>query len=107
MGCTERRVLALGSIVFLLASTAVGAAAAPAASDGTTPPSAYPSASPAEFAERAAGQAQTPGPRAAGSLGHAVELMVLVAACGIVVALYSAMDAGRSGKRVLMRTHRR
>jgi hypothetical protein len=106
MGCTERRVLALGSIAFLLALTAVGAVAVPAAADGITPPSSYPSASPAAFAERAA-QTQTPGPRATGSLGHAVELMVLVAACGIVVALYSALDAGRGDKRVLMRIRRR
>ena len=106
MGCTERRVLALVSIAFLLALTVVGAAAAPAASDGVSRPSEYPSASPAAFAERAA-QTQSGGPRAAGSFGHAVELMVLVATCGIVVALYSAMDAGRGGKRVLMRTHRR
>jgi hypothetical protein len=107
MGRTERRVLALGSIAFLLAFTAVGAAAAPAASDGITPPSSYPSASPAAFAEREAGQDQTSGSRAEGSLGHAVELMVLVAACGIVVALYSAMEAGRGGTRVLMRIRRR
>jgi hypothetical protein len=33
--------------------------------------------------------------------------MVLVAACGILVALYSALDAGRRGKRVLMRIRRR
>jgi hypothetical protein len=103
----ERRVLALGSIAVLLAFTVVGAAAAPAASDGIAPPSSYPSASPVAFAEREAGQARTSGERAGGSVGHAVELMVLVAACGILVALYSALDAGRRGKRVLMRIRRR
>jgi hypothetical protein len=106
MGRTAHRFFGLGSVAFLLALTAAGAVAAPAVPDDSPPPS-YPSALPAAFAERAVGQGQTPGPREAGSLGHAVELMLLVATCGIVVALYSAMDAGRSRKRVLMRTRRR
>jgi hypothetical protein len=104
MGCTERRVLTLGLIAFVFALSTVGAAAAPDASAGKTQPSPYPSASPAAFAERAT---QTSDSRAAGSFGHAVELMVLVATCGIVVALYSALDAGRGDKRVLMRIRRR
>ena len=108
MGRTERRVLVLGSIVFLLALTAIGGAAAPAALDGVTPPSSSPSASPAAFAERAAGgQGHGPALRAEGSFRNAIELMVLVATCGIVVAFYSAAGSGQGEKRVLMRIRRR
>jgi hypothetical protein len=103
MGRTERAFV-LGSIAVLLALTALGAAAASDAADGATSPSSL-SASPVAFAERQAGQG--PGLHGEGKFGHAVELMLLVAACGIVVAFYSAKDAGRGGKRVLMRIRRR
>jgi hypothetical protein len=98
---TERRVLVLGSIVFLLTLTAVGGAAAPAVLDGApSPPSPVPG-SLAAFAERAVGG------RTEASFRNAIELMVLVAACGIAVALYSASGGGQSGKRVPMRIRRR
>jgi hypothetical protein len=97
---TERRVLVLGAIVFLLGLTAIGAAAAAAGLDGSSPAPSLVPGSPAAFAERAVG-GNTP------SFRNTIELMVLVAACGLAAAVYSASGGGQSGKRVLMRIRRR
>jgi hypothetical protein len=108
MGRTERRVFVLGSIACLLALSAAAGAAAPAARDGDTPPSSPLAGSPVAFAEQAAGgPGHSPALRAEGSFRNAIELMVLVATCGIVVAFFSAGDGGQRGKRVLMRIRRR
>jgi hypothetical protein len=105
---TARRVFAVGSIALLFALTAAASAEPPAASDGRTPPSSPVPASAAAFAERAAGgSGRRPAPKSYGSVRTAVELMVLVATCGIVVAVYAAWAGGQRGKRVLMRIRRR
>ena len=112
---TERRVLVLGSVVFLLALSAVGSAAPSAELDGATPPppalAASPAAfaeSPAAFARRAAGgSGHRPALKAEGSFRNAIELIVLALTCGIVVAFYSASSSRQGGKRVLMRMRRR
>ncbi|HEU4368090.1 MAG TPA: hypothetical protein VFV05_07690 [Methylomirabilota bacterium] len=106
MGCTERRALVLGSIVFLLALAAAEGAESPAALD---PPSPSP-VSPAAFAERAAGGGRgrdSAAVKGEASFRNALELIVLAATCGIAVACYSALVSGRGGKRLLMRGRRR
>jgi len=111
---TERRVLVLGSVMFLLALGAVGSARPSAALDGVEPPpplAASPAAfaeSPAAFARRAAGESgHGPALKAEGSFRNAIELIVLALTCGIVVAFYSASSSRQGGKRVLMRIRRR
>jgi hypothetical protein len=114
MGRTERRVLVLGSVVFLLSLSAAGSAAPSAALDGSTPPPrplpASPAAfaeSPAAFAQRAAGgSGDSPALKAEGSFRNAVELIVLALTCGVVVAFYSASSSRQGGKRVPTRSRR-
>lgn len=107
MGCTERRVLVLGSIVFLLALAGAEGAAAPAA-DGATPvPSPLP-VSPTVFAEQAADGGRASGARRGEApFRNALELIFLAATCGLAVACYSAFVSGHVGKRMLMRIRRR
>jgi hypothetical protein len=108
MDGTERRVLVVGTIACLLALSALAGAASSAAVDGAPPDSSPLPGSPAAFAERASG-ARDDGPAAHGqaSFRNALELMILVATCGIVVAFYSAFSGGQGRKRVLMRIRRR
>jgi hypothetical protein len=107
MGRTERWVLVLGAIVLVLALSAASGAAAPVALDASRVSSPV-SGSATAFAERAVGSGgHNPALRTEGSLRNAVELMVLVITCGVVVAFYSFARAGHGDKRVLMRTRRR
>ena len=101
MGRTERRVLVAGSIVLLLASSAVTGVAAPVASGGPLEPSSTLSGSPAAFAERVtATHGPGAGGRSLGSLQTAIELIALAAACAIGVAFYSSTSAPSDGSRV-------
>ena len=101
MGRTERRVLVAGSIVLLLALSAVTGVAAPVASGGPLEPSSTLSGSPAAFAERVtATHGQGASGRSTGSLQTAIELIVLAAACAIGVAFYSSTSAPSDGTRV-------
>jgi len=94
MGRTGRQVLVAGSIVLLLASSAVTGVAAPIASGGPIEPSSTLSGSPAAFAERVtATHGQGAGGRGTGSLQTALELIVLAAACAIGAAFYSSTSA--------------
>ena len=112
MDGTERRVLVVGTIACLLALSAVAGAASSAGVDVAPPvsspqPSPQPG-SPVAFAERASG-ARDDGQAlySQASFRNAIELMILVATCGIVVAFYSAFSGGQGRKRVLMRIRRR
>ena len=109
MGCTERRVLVLGSIVFLLALAAAEGVEPPAARNGAPrPPSPPPPVSPAVFAERAAGGGRDGvAVKGEASFRNALELIILAATCGIAAACYSAFVSGQGGKRLLMRIRRR
>jgi len=101
MGRTGRRVLVAGSIVLLLASSAVTGVAAPVASGGPLEPSSTLSGSPAAFAERVtATHGQGAGGGSIGSLLTAIELIALAAACAIGVAFYSSTSAPSDGTRV-------
>jgi hypothetical protein len=101
MGRTERRAFVAGSIVLLLALSAVTGVAAPVASGGPNEPTSTLSGSPAAFAERiTAAHGQGVGGRGTGSLQIAIELIVLAATCAIGVAFYSSMSALRDGTRV-------
>jgi hypothetical protein len=107
MGRTERQRFVLGSVVFLLALSGFADGGALAASDAVGEPPSSLDGSPVAFAERVTGgQDHGPGSKAGGSFRTAIELIVLVAVCGIAVAFYSASD-GRGGRRVLTRTRRR
>ena len=107
MGRTERRVLVAGSIVVLLALSAVTGVAGPVASDGPIEPSSTLSGSPAAFAERVTA-AHGPGVGGrTGSLQTAIELIVLTGTCAIGVAFYSSTAAPREGTRVPTRIRRR
>jgi hypothetical protein len=106
MGRTERRVLVAGSIVVLLALSAVTGVAGPVASDGPIESSTL-SGSPAAFAERVTA-AHGPGVGGrTGSLQTAIELIVLAGTCAIGVAFYSSTAAPREGTRVPTRIRRR
>jgi len=108
MGRTERRGLVAGSIVFLLALSAVTAVAAPVASGGPLEPSSTLSGSPAAFAERVtATRGQGSGGRGTRPLHNALELIVLAAACAIGVAFYSSTSAPSDGMRVPSPVRRR
>ena len=102
------RVLVAGSIACLLALSAL-AGVASCAVPGEMPPVSSPRhESPGAFAERASGPREdASGFRGIASFRNAVELLILVAACGLVVAFYSASTGGQGGKRVLMRIRRR
>jgi hypothetical protein len=103
MGRTEQRPFVVGSIACLLALSAVAGAVASDVPDAAPPdPSSLP-ASAVAFAERATDA----GHEAPASFRNVVELMILVATCGIVVAFYSASSGGQGRKRVLMRIRRR
>jgi hypothetical protein len=106
MDGTERRVLVVGTIACLLALSAVAGAASSAGVDAAPPVSSPQPGSPVAFAERATG-ARDDGPGLPSSFRSAVELMILVTTCGIVVAFYSAFSGGQGRKRVLMRIRRR
>ena len=106
MAGTER-VLVTGSIACLLALSAVAGVASSAGLDEVPPVASSRLESPAAFAERASARPEAPAARAVASFRNTVELMLLVAACGIAVALYSAFSGGQGGKRVLMRIRRR
>jgi len=108
MGRTERRVLVAGSIVLLLALSAVTGVAAPVVSGEPVESSSTLSGSPAAFAERVtASHDQGPGGRSTGSLQTALELIVLASACAIGVAFYSSTSAPGDGTRVLSPIRRR
>ena len=101
MGHTERRLFVAGSIVLLLAVSAVTGVAAPVASGGPTGPSSTLSGSPAAFAERVtATRGQGVGGHSTGTLQAAIELIVLASTCAIGVAFYSSTSAQREGTRV-------
>jgi hypothetical protein len=101
MGRTERRVLVAGSIVLLLALSAVTGVAAPVASAGPIEPSSTLSGSPTAFAERVtATHGQGAGWRSTGSLQTALELIVLAVVCAIGAAFYSSTSAPSDGTRV-------
>ena len=108
MDGTERRVLVVGTIACLLALSAVAGAASSAGVDVAPPVSSPQPGSPVAFAERASG-ARDDGQAlySQASFRNAIELMILVATCGIVVAFYSAFSGGQGRKRVLMRIRRR
>ena len=103
---TERRGLVLGSIACLLAVSALAGAVSAASLDAAPPEPVSPPASLAAFAERAGAPADQ-GPARATSFRDTVELIILVATCGIVVAFYSASSGGQGRKRVLTRIRRR
>ena len=106
MGRTVKRVLASGSIAFLLGLMAVAGAAAPAAADAVSKPAVPLPASPDAFADRAA--AHSAGVTDWGaSARSAGELIVLAAACAIAVAVYSAISGSRGTERVPVRIRRR
>jgi hypothetical protein len=98
---TERWFLVASSIAWLLASSVAPGGAAHAASDPALEQPATLSGSPAAFAERvtASHGGYTSG-RAIGSLGNAIELIVLAAVCAIGVAFYSSTSARGDGTRV-------
>jgi hypothetical protein len=100
-------VLVAGSIAFLIALSAAAGAAAPAVPDEGRVPSSLHPGSPAAFAERAVGDREDGPARAGSSFRHAVELMILVVACGLVVAFCSASSSEQGGRRVLTRIRRR
>ena len=108
MDGTERRVLVVGTIACLLALNAVAGAARSDGVAAARPDSSLLPGSPVAFAERASG-ARDDGPalQSQASFRNAIELMILVATCGIVVAFYSAFSGGQRRKRVLMRIRRR
>jgi hypothetical protein len=105
---TERWFLVASSIVWLLASSVAPGVAAHAASGPAGEQPATLSGSPAAFAERVTashgGYSTT---RAIGSLGNAIELIVLAAVCAIGVAFYSSTVSGGDGTRVPARIRRR
>jgi hypothetical protein len=108
MGRTERRLFVVGSIVLLLASSAVTGVAAPVASGGLNEPLSTLSGSPAAFAERVtAARGQGVGGHSTGSLQAAIELIVVAATCAIGVAFYSSTSTQREGTRVPARIRRR
>jgi hypothetical protein len=105
---TERWFLVASSIVVLLASSVMPGIAAPAASDPALDQPATLSGSPAAFAERVtASHGGYANGRAIGSVGNAIELIVLAAVCAIGVAFYSSTSARGDGTRVPARIRRR
>jgi hypothetical protein len=102
------QILVAGSIVLLLALSAVTAPAAPVASGGRVERSStLVSTSPAVFAERVTAAYQSTGDRGLGSLQNTIELVVLAAVCAVGVAFYAAASAQRDGARVPARIRQR